>query len=289
MWCFMRLQGRNSQWMLQMHNREIRCAGMMKRFFNTLKCDLKRSVASYPFGLAVIGYVVVTLLTMFDELPFFQIGSTSLVYIFYIFRYLDFHSVYLIFAAIPSTLLFCSDWDNQYIRFAVLRSMKRTYAASKGIACFLSAFMVIVLSNSLLLVLFGIRFPVWCESSGISLGGYATLDAPDRIYVFFLIKILCEAFCAGFLCVFALWLSTKIINAFVVLAAPLLSYYIFNTVGAYFGLPVFLNLSILSKGDLCIGDDPKLSFFTTAAILLGLSVMFGISFVKNCIRRIEHG
>lgn len=80
----------------------------MKVFFNLLVCDLRRTIFSAKFLVAVFGFILTTLVTMFDELQYLQ-PSNSLVYIYQIIRYLDFHIVYLLFAAIPGALLFCSD------------------------------------------------------------------------------------------------------------------------------------------------------------------------------------
>ena len=100
----------------------------MKIFLNLLLCDFKRTVLSLRFLVAIVGLTIITLLTMFDEIRHFQPGITSVLYIDMVIRYLDFHITYLIFAAIPGTLLFCADWVNRFIRFAVLSRSKYKYA-----------------------------------------------------------------------------------------------------------------------------------------------------------------
>lgn len=262
---------------------------MTKYFFHTLQCDLRRSLFSCKFLLAVIGYVLVTLLTMFDELTFFQSETTSLLYIWAIFDSLDFRIIYLVFAAVPGTLLFCSDWENRYIRFSVMRSFKRTYGLSKGVSCFLSAASVVAAGQCLLLALFGLFFPPWNSRNMVSLGVYESLNTPDALWLYFFFVILCKAFCAGFLCVFALWISTCIINPLVTLATPILTFYILNMAAAFLHLPAFLCVGILSDGNLYINGNPVLSFLASIGILCAATILFGGLFVKNCVRRIENG
>ena len=126
----------------------------MKVFINTLACELKRAFLSPLFTFSVLGYIAFTLLTLFDEGSDFQPGITSIMYIYMIIRYLDFHVIYILFAGIPSTLLFCLDWEHQFIRFFVIRSTKRYYVISKILVCFYTAVSVVFLSNILLLFIF---------------------------------------------------------------------------------------------------------------------------------------
>ena len=69
--------------------------------------------------------------------------ENDLIYIYGIFQYLDFQLLYLLFAAIPGAALFCADWENRFIRFSAQRCSKRIYGVSKGIACFVSAVLVV--------------------------------------------------------------------------------------------------------------------------------------------------
>lgn len=260
----------------------------MKLFFNLLACDFKRTVFSLRFLVAAVGFTVITFVTMFDELPHLQSGVTSLVYIDQIIRYLDFHITYLIFAAIPGTILFCTDWDNRFIRFSVVRCSKRKYAFSKVFACFTSAVLVVFLSEVLTLSLFALRFPVFSDTDG-NLGIYSTFASADKIILFFFVKILCEAFCAGFLSIFALWFSTKITNSFVALATPLLAFYLISTIGFALQIPVMFNISALSKGYVYICNHPSISFWYTILMFTIAAMIFGWFFVKSCTRRIEYG
>jgi len=261
----------------------------MKIFFNVLFCDIKRTIISWRFLAAVLCFTMVTILTMFDELPSMQPGITSIVYVNLIIGYLDFHMVYLIFAAIPGATLFCSDWDNRFIRFSVVRCSKIKYAASKAIACFCSAVSVIFASEWLTIFILSFRFPFFDSGYEFDYGSYAAFATPHKIFLYFLVKILYKAFCAGFLCVFALWLSTKIINVFVALSTPLLAYYLIDTLSLAINIPDSFSINCLSKGYVNINNQPLPTFLYTILLFTAAAIIFGGCFVKNCKGRIENG
>lgn len=261
----------------------------MKVFATTLASELKRALLSPLFVFSVCGYIVFTLLTLFDEGTAFRPGITSLFYVYRVIRYLDFHILYILFAAIPSTLLFCVDWNHQFIRLLVLRSAKRNYTISKIIACFITATCSVILSNVLLLSMLGILFPLINSSSDVLPYGYLTFPGASGALIFFLIKILCEAACAGFLSVTAMWLSTIISSPFVALASPLIIYYIINTISFYFELPVYIRIGSLSQGIVEICQSPFLSLAYTLLVFIIATTATGCLFAINCVRRIQNG
>ena len=118
----------------------------MRVFLNVLKNDLARTVCSKAFIFAALGLTAATFLTGMDELPYMT-PENDLIYIYGIFQYLDFQLLYLLFAAIPGAALFCADWENRFIRFSAQRCSKRIYGVSKGIACFVSAVLVVTVSE----------------------------------------------------------------------------------------------------------------------------------------------
>jgi len=261
----------------------------MSLFFYTAGGDLRRLIGSFRFAIAVIGLSGVTLLTLWDELQYTVPGETSITYIRLLIDYWNFNMVYLLFAAIPSATVFCTDWENRYIRFSVLRSSKRIYAASKAMACFFSAFLVVALSEWLNIFLLSFWYPVTNGPSEMDFGVYQVLADQNLVPLYFGIEILFKSLCAGFLCVFALWVSTKVTNVFITLAAPLLLFYVVNTVSAALRLPGILSIAKLSRGFVAIGYDPALSVIYTAGVFLAASLLCSLAFVRSCRRRIING
>ncbi len=260
----------------------------MKLFFNTLTSDMRRMIFSFKFVAAVVGLSAVMIITLLDELSL-DISNTTVTYARMLITYLDFDIIYLLFAAIPSATVFCIDWENRYFRFSVMRLTKRKYATSKAIACFASAFLVVAFSEWLNILLFSFFFPVFNVDRPIAYGIYDVFNTPTLIYVQFAVEILFKSLCAGFCCVFSLWISTYITNIFVTLASPLLLYYIINMFSNALLVPSNFSIHKLSNAQVNINDSPALSILYTIGIFLIAAAVLSILFVHRCRRRIENG
>lgn len=84
----------------------------MKQFLFVVAQDLRRTMISWTFLFAVLGLAFVNIVTLFDEYQYTS-SSTSILYLQMLMEYRDFYIVFLLFAALPGTTLFCSDWDNR--------------------------------------------------------------------------------------------------------------------------------------------------------------------------------
>lgn len=261
----------------------------MKRFFCVLGQDLRRTMLSLPFFIAVFGLAIVSVVTLFDEYQGMAAG-TSVLYLHLLMELRGFYLVFLLFAALPGTTLFCSDWDNRYIRFSVMRSSKSMYAASKALACFCSAVFSVFLSEWLTVFMLSFKYSLYRPSdSDYAAGAYQNLITPGGMPLYFTISFLCKGFCAGFLSVLALWFSTKVTNVFVTLATPILAYYLIQVLGFATGiLPSSLFIDNLTKARVIMGG-PGSSLLYTLGIFLLLAALFGFLFVKSCKRRISNG
>lgn len=261
----------------------------MKHFFCVLGQDLRRTVLSWTFLAAVLGLAFVNVASLFDEYQYFH-EDTSVLYLEMLLGYRNFYMVFLLFAALPGTTLFCSDWDNRYIRFSVMRSTKNAYAAGKVIACFASAILAVVLAEWLTVLAFSFQFDLYVpRNAESSYGAYQALVTPAGTPLYLTAMFLCKGFCAGALSVFALWFSTKVTNVFVTLAAPMLAYYLVQVVGFATGIiPSVLSIDNLTKARVDVGG-PALSLLYTLGIFTALALLFGLLFVRSCKRRISNG
>ncbi|MEG1427225.1 MAG: hypothetical protein RSC76_06005, partial [Oscillospiraceae bacterium] len=251
--------------------------------------DLRRTLLSWPFFVAVLGLAIVSVATLFDEYQF-TAADTSILYLQGLMDYRDFYIVFLLFAALPGTTLFCSDWDNRYIRFSAMRSSKNVYAASKALACFCSAVSSVFLSGWLTVFIFSFKYSLYLprDSNG-GFGVYQFLITPEGTPLYLVISFLCKGFCAGFLSVLALWFSTKVTNVFVTLATPILAYYMIQVVGfAIPNMPSCIAISNLTKARVIMGG-PGLSLLYTLGVFSVLAALFGFMFVNSCKRRISNG
>ena len=252
----------------------------MRVFLNVLKNDLARTVCSKAFIFAALGLTAATFLTGMEELSYMT-PENDLIYIYGIFQYLDFQLLYLLFAAIPGAALFCADWENRFIRFSAQRCSKRIYGVSKGIACFVSAVLVVTVSEWLdlmILRLWGFPAVNMEMANQMALGAFDEIGYSEWVYLYFAAVIFIKACCAGAFAEFALWLSTKITNVFVTLAAPMM----------WLRMPSKFYPGMLSKG-LSVFGGAGTTTLVTCGIFAAFGAVFLVLFTRSCRRRLENG
>lgn len=261
----------------------------MKQFLFVVAQDLRRTMISWTFLFAVLGLAFVNIVTLFDEYQYTS-SSTSILYLEMLMEYRDFYIVFLLFAALPGTTLFCSDWDNRYIRFSVMRSTKNKYAVSKVLTCFFSAVLTVVLGNWLTVALLSLRYPLYLPGDEMNAyGAYQAFINEKWAWLYLMVSFLCKGFCAGFLSVMALWFSTIVTNVFVTLATPMLAYYLIQVVQYAIAIvPFHFMIGNLTNARIQLGS-PGSSFLYTLGLFLVLTVLFGFGFVQSCKRRIRNG
>lgn len=262
-----------------------------KCFFSTM-VTMKRIVLSASFWAACAGLAAMELLNLLQELSLISGGVTSVLYLYEVGTYSNFWVLYLLFAAIPSATLFCADWENRYIRPCILRSSKKCYAVATAIACYLAAFLVVLIGDSVFLLLLHSRYP-WIlpeniEGLGIADSVYSPLMSGAGVYLYFLIRTLCKAFCAAFTSVLALCLSTVITNIFVTLAAPVIVFYIFENLLILLEMPASFQIGSIAKGHIAVGGLGTTVLYTAVLFTLCAAV-FGQLFVSSVQRRVENG
>lgn len=255
----------------------------MKRFTNIFISDLKRAFLSILFVFSVVGYVAATLLLLFDEGTDFQPGITTIVYIYTIIRYLDFHIIYLLFAAIPSALLFYLDCEHKFFYPILVRCPKIYYTTSKILTCFIMSASSVFLSNLVLFVIFTFQYPL-TSSSDILPTGFGS----NGVIFYLLAKLICEAACAAFLSMAAMFLSTISTNPFVALASPIALYYFISTSSYFFNLPPNLHIAYLSQGTVQVSENPILSLLYILIAFIIATLICGYLFSTSCLRRIQN-
>lgn len=253
---------------------------------------LKRIFLSVGFWGACFGLTVMEQINLLQELSLIDLGDTTVLYLYEIGTYSNFWILYLLFAAIPSATLFCSDWENRYIRSLILRSAKLCYAVSNAIACYLTAFLVVLIGDTVFILLLHLQYPWYSaqdmQGLGIDSSIYRTLTNGAGIYVYFLIRTVCKACCAAFTSVFALWLSTIIPNIFMTLASPVIAFYLIENMLAFFQLPAYFQIGSLAKGSVTVGGLASTILYIVVLFSL-FAAIFGCLFVCAVKRRVENG
>lgn len=261
----------------------------MNPFIRCLIGDLKYMMCSYRFLAAVIGYVTISLISLLDEIKMFP--SASVCYLYMVYHYYPFWLLFLLFAVIPGGGSFCADYKSNYFRYRILRFGEKKYAISKAVSCFISASAMVFLSQWSLIAILALRGPIYlAEDKNAMIGRiYYVLMNENQVWIYFMIRILILAAAAGFFSVLALWISTKVVNIFVVFSSPIIAYYLIDNVSIALDIPFYLSLSKIIRGTIEIKGGITISLLYAMSVLVGLSVVFIIMFHVSCRKRCENG
>lgn len=262
----------------------------MKPFFRLTWSTLKRALLSKSFSAAVLGLAAMSLLSVWDEVSNLEGNPSSVTYLYQIAEVAKFWVLYLLFAAIPGAALFCADWENRYIRFSVARCSKRVYGWALACACFLSAVLTVFAGEWLFLLILRLRWPFAGENMlGLEYGCFSSYAEENRVWIYFMVKILIKGFFAGFCSTFALWLSTRITNVFVALTTPIILYYVLENLTVLLRLPSALQIGKLLKVHVEIGGRPLLTLLYPVLLFSAMSLLFSALFTRGEKRRLENG
>lgn len=257
----------------------------------SIAAALERIFISKDFWGAGIGMAALRLLSAYQEISITTQGvEASVLYFYEIGDFVNFWVLYLLFACIPGGALFCADWENRYIRFTVMRGSKLVYGISTACACFLSAGIATFIGETLFVSILRGFFPfTGGNPMGVDTSVFRLFLTPGMAPGYFLCKTAIRAFGAGFFSVFALWLSTKITNVFVVLASPVILYFLWENVAIITRMPGFLQIGSLLKGHIQIGENLLWTVLYPILLFSALAAAFGIFFFDSAKRRVENG
>ena len=264
----------------------------MRQKYSFARClvgDLRYMIASYRFVWACIGYTVISLVSILDEMKAFP--EASVFYLYTVYYYYPFWLLFLLFAVISGGASFCVDWENRYFRYRILRYGKKNYAVSKALSCFLSAATLIFISQWMFILFISMEHNVWNQSDSAIMDArvYYSLMNETGIWFYFLIRILMLAACAGFFAVISLWISTKIVNVFVALASPIIVYYVVDNLTVALDLPFFVSVSKIVRGMIEIHAGPMATLLYAISFFSGLALLFVVAFYFECRKRCENG
>lgn len=261
----------------------------MKRLLRCIGIDLKYMVISPRFFFACTGYAAISLLSVMEEMQ--AIPGASVYYLHMVYSFYPFWLLFLLFAVVPGSASFCSDWENRFFRYAVQRAGKVVYACSKAVSCFLASFLLVFLAQGLFLFLLRLRGPMYLDMQGEGMAGtvfYSLMNETD-IWKYFFIRIMTISVGGGFFSVFALWFSTKLTNIFVVLFSPMILYFLIENLTIWLKLPIFLSLPRILNGTVTLSSGPWQTLGYAITVFTVLAAIFAIAFCRSCKRRVENG
>lgn len=260
----------------------------MNRYLNILFSDLKRAVLSYQFVFAVIGIVLIKFPGIWTDLKHYQ-GADVLYFYNYALSEGIF-CVYYLLCAFPCSTIFLQDWNNRFFRTEIIRCGKNAYIVSKIITCIIVSISVVFIAELLFVGILLNFCPLIdvnaaCQSYNnlsetVTFGSY--LKQSFWLYFFSMTSL--EALSGAFFAIFAMCISTKITNIFVVLSAPLLCQYYLSMFLGILSLPPWLDISCVSTGQYVFGDTNSsfiygITFFAITITLI--SIVFAVNIKRK--------
>jgi hypothetical protein len=263
--------------------------------FHCIRADFSRAMAR-GFWAAGLGMYLLLLAGMWDVA---HIGAAEDI--------LSLNDVYMnttgmryipfVLCAVPMAYTFCEDWDNQFVRSAVIRASVGRYAAARTAVTALAGGGAIVLGYVLYWITLTIMgYPVFAGRDFSTMAGMA--DNPVFGWMlrdgYHALLLFCQAltYGAGFamFAVFALWISTRVPNPFVVTAAPVLLIIVLNFICYLFRIPHWYSFEGIFFHLMLPGALPAWAMtaipILISAILCGL---MGSLFADGVKRRLHHG
>jgi hypothetical protein len=263
----------------------------MDALLGALRVDLRRAFASPLFVAVVALVVIVNYLSILQE--YWVIADEGVIYYLEMFALTGaFSLIPLCLGVMPYGFSFCHDWKNQFIRPTAIRTTKPAYGWSKVVAVAMSGFASIFLG----FVLTTITMVLYMPLVGANFAEYGyELYSPTAIgtlmtihpLLFLVARVCMLSLACMFWAVFALAVSSYCANIFVVLAAPVLTYYaVNNTIGHW--LPSYLRFDSITFGAFSMGG-PVPSLIWVMLFYLVLSAACGLLFCRKVKRRLANG
>jgi hypothetical protein len=254
-----------------------------------LKTDFHRGLISQTFLAACLGCILIGFFGLRDEIG---IGLNVSVVYYYHFIFMDFEILFLLLCALPFSTSFCTDWNNRYLPYSMIRGDARSYSISKVAICALSGFFVSFLAHLFILGVLALICPISLNGSmdnPAAVFGFAYLLDTGTPFFYFIFILLPKCLICGLIAVFALWISTKITNVFVVLASPIIFYYCWNNLTILLGLSYSYDLENVMEYGVAIVANPWLNLLAFFIIIAALVILLGILFYRGIKRRMCNG
>lgn len=266
-------------------------------FFRCLRMDVKRLFRSGNFYFAVLLTAFVTLVSLLPDI--WSYGSRMSVYSMACFHGIatNFFLIMTVLVALPFGLSYREDVKHNYLHCLTSRASLASCCWSHVVVAAAGAFLTVFLGYALCYGAMGLFFPMIHpeEAEALRKGSYEVYEnlilGPVPI-LYFVCTIATEAAGYAFLAVFALMLSAKISNPFVVLSMPAIFYYATVIVGTVGRLPGILRWDyILTDGGWLARNIGDIRVLMPCIFLYfaGLTGVAGLVFEAWAERRRKHG
>lgn len=251
--------------------------------------EIKHILYSKKFVFSILGMIIVSLISLIDEMR--MAPDMSVYYLYTVYYYYPMWLVFLVLSTVPGATRFCIDWNNGIYRLKVIRCNKKNYIIATILTCIVSAFLVVVISQICVLLILSVRRPVFLPGDGGALVGgiYEKCLDSRNIWIYFLSRILLQSLGASFFSVLALCISSKVIDVLVVVTAPMIIYYLIENMTVWLKIPFYLSIPQILKGNIEITKGIGHTWLYAGVFWGILIVIFSAIFYRNCKWRIENG
>lgn len=184
---------------------------------------------------------------------------------------------------------YCEDYENNELRYILLRISLKKYVFLKIIVCFFAGFFVYVAGSLLFIYVQSINLPIVAASS-VAVQNFKTLSCfgyllPDSPVMFMGLQVIMDGICCAMLGTLTMALSVYLPNAYIVLALPLVIYYfLYYFLGYILKVPEMFDLELTFRS--CITyTDSRCLFLLYALFVTAIYLLFSMFLMYQRIRR----
>lgn len=254
-------------------------------FFRMMKMDFKRMFLSGKFYFAIVGAMLVTVLNISQEAM--QSRWNASVYYLVVSSHGvgAFFEVFSVLAVLPFALSYWEDSRNGYLRCIETRIGRTEYCWSHLVVAFWGSIISIFLGMAVVYGVLALKIPLIRKEEVETLAGSLSSGNGIVLSLYFAARFGVEAVGYAFMAVFALMISGKIKNLFVLVSTPALFYYASQLVSEVLQLPGWMRWYRINGGSIQNFKD----FFVIVGYFLILTGMEGAIFVRMVKRREQNG
>lgn len=196
-----------------------------------------------------------------------------------------------LFAALPFSTGFCSDWNSGFAGLAAMRSGRRRYLVSKVIACAVSGGVAAAGGTLLLIALSVLKFPHTEEviANFIDVGDfYDILAIPGAagLILYYAGAVVMQFLAGSFWAMTGLAFSAFCPNFLLTLCIPLAAYRLCLEAYYWLEFPMWLCPPLLQDLTVEMGYWPTM--LAGAGVFLALDALMGLIFALRADRRLRH-
>lgn len=249
----------------------------MKVKMNWCKLDFQRAFGSKMFVATILLFPLFDILAIYIEAPGLSYNVISLITDIAIE---GFSIAIYVFYTIPYSHSYCSDIENRFIKYYVVRSSLKKYVVSKGIFCALSSGCAVVLGRGITTLLLSAKYPLYEKHLLGNPDLITRILLEGRITGIFLTIFVLLFLQGSFYGVMAFTVSAYIPNFFLIAASPIILTRVIVDVTSLFPIGIG-NLSLLRIYNLNFSNCQTLegaAMYAFIFTVISIAVMIYISY-----------